>query len=547
MRSFFLFLYTAFASLAAGTAAFLVSFRWFPIAEMLRSICVGLPLLGFLLLLPPKAAAVAVALAALPLFGFAFASVAHIVLYGSDISSAAMHSVLETSAMESLEFIGEYVTLPNICIAAALCVAFALLLRRAFYAAKTLPRNRLTVFAALLLICVPAWFAWHKGDRLLRSYTPYVISKTFVNYRQDLEKVRALRDARKNLHFSDVTLLDGESAESRTYVFIIGESANRHHLALYGYRRPTTPELDALAREGMLVFRDVASASTHTIPSLRATLLFHGLDGDKDILEARSLIGLFNDAGFETYWLSNQTASADGLTGTAVIAGDARHAAFLNRAAHEGKSTSHDGVLLPALRETLRAPAQNKAIFLHLIGSHLSYGLRYPEEFSRFTDTADIPDAPWRSRDDKKYVNEYDNSLLYTDHIVGQVMRMVAQAPGRNFVIYFSDHGQEVYDTRPMRGQDARNPTRNMLDVPFVCMLSQGYLDANTAFARQLQEAADKPFSLANFAQSAAQLARIGFDGFSGRDSLFSPDYRPGKRKAPGGGDYDDLPVLENR
>lgn len=546
MRYFYLALYTAFISLASGAAAFLASFRWFPIAEMLRSALVGLPLLGLVLLLPPKAAAWVVILAALPLLAFAFVSVMHIALYGSDISPAAVRSTLETSPMEALEFLGEYVTLPNAAVALALCGVFAWLLFKAFNASKTIRRNRLTAGAALLLLCVPAWLAWSKGDRLLRSYTPYVIAGVLASHQEDLAKINALRDTRKNLHFSGVSLLDGDSEEPRTYVFVIGESAGRNHMSLYGYKRPTTPVMEALAASGMLVFTDAVSYSTHTIPSLRSTLLFHDLDGAENILKARSLIGLFNDAGFATYWLSNQTASSDGLTGTAVIAGDAMRTVFLNRASHEGKSTSRDDVMLPALEEALAYPAPRKAVFLHLIGSHLSYGLRYPRDFARFTKTDDIADAPWRKDRDKRYINEYDNSILFTDTVVGAIMRRVTEAPGRNLALYFSDHGQEVYDTRPMRGQDARNPTRYMLDIPFVCMVSDGYRTANPEFFLRMAEAVDRPFSLANFAQSAAELARIDFAGFTPERSLFSPGYKPGGRMLENGGVYDDLPPLES-
>lgn len=536
---------TAFVSLTGGTAAFGETFRWFPIAEMLRSILVGLPLLGLVLLLPPQIASVAIFLAAVPLVVFAFASVMHIALYGSDISAAAVRSTLETSPMEALEFLGEYVTLPNVCIAVLLCASFLFLFPLALRAATTIRRNRLTAAIALLLICVPVWFIWHKGARLMRSYTPYIIGKTLASHQEDLEKIRLMQQNRKNLHFSDVRIIDSDGDEPRTYVFIIGESANRHHMSLYGYHRPTTPSMGALAAGGeMLVFTDVASAATHTVPSLRATLLFPDNDPNKDILEARSLIGLFNDAGFETWWLSNQTASADGLTGTAVIAGDALHREFLNRASHEGKSTSYDSVLLPALEKILRTPVRNKAIFIHLLGSHLSYGLRYPGAFARFTDTADVLDRPWRKEENKRYINEYDNSIAYTDKIVGEIMRTVTTSPGRNLALYFSDHGQEVYDTRPIRGQDARNPTRHMLDVPFVCMVSAGYSAANGDFVRHMRQAVNKPFSLANFSQSAAELARIDFADRNPEKSLFSPVYKPGKRVLHNGGDYDALPQL---
>jgi heptose-I-phosphate ethanolaminephosphotransferase len=113
------------------------------------------------------------------------------------------------------------------------------------------------------------------------------------------------------------------------------------------------------------------------------------------------------------------------------------------------------------------------------------------------------------------------------------------------FVVYFSDHGQEVYDRLPIRGQDAKRPTRNMFDVPFIIWMSGGYLRVNPELAGRAAERVDIPFSLGWFADTAADLARVRFDGVTAGHSLFAPYYQPpARREIPYGGDYDTLPPL---
>jgi arylsulfatase A-like enzyme len=65
--------------------------------------------------------------------------------------------------------------------------------------------------------------------------------------------------------------------EGPSVVLLVLDSVRRDHLGLYGYARPTSPNLDALAREAR-VYESAWSASSWTVPSVRR--LLHGsVDG----------------------------------------------------------------------------------------------------------------------------------------------------------------------------------------------------------------------------------------------------------------------------
>lgn len=538
-------LFVCLSSLICGSVNFAVSIRWFAIAEMLRSLAADIMLLAPVLLLPARFGVLLMRLLFLPLMGATLGSVLHLLVYRAQLAPYAIQSAFETSPSESREFFSEFLTLPNVVVFTAVIVLFFLTLRKATRSLPKVPRSK-----ALLAVCLIAFVAVvgvsvKKGKRFLHSNIIFMGVHTLANYTNDLRLVKDLHSRRENQHFPGIELLDGDADEERLYVFIIGESGNRHHQSLYGYHRETNPELEALGPD-LLVFRDVVSADTHTIPALRKTLLFHDLDADTNILARRSLIALLRNAGFETFWLSNQTPNADGLTGTAVLAGDASNTRFFNRAKNEGSGVSYDGVLVDALEDVLLDPSPKKAVFLHLLGSHLSYALRYPSDFKKFTETGDIPDAPWRSESNKEYVNTYDNSILYTNHIIRSVIDRVAQENKRSMVIYFSDHGQEVYDSLPIRGQATRTPTRYMVDVPFLCWFSEQYRQANEEFVRGIAGKLDAPYTLEMFAHTGADAARIRFEGLDRKRSLFAPEFTPIVRRLPDGKKYDDLPPVGN-
>ena len=100
-------------------------------------------------------------------------------------------------------------------------------------------------------------------------------------------------------------------------------------------------------RDELVIFDDVISPDTHTIPSLRKVLLFPELRQGDSILSSPSVLTLLNSAGFTTYWISNQAVNVEGATGVRLFAEDAKHVSFLNMARDEGRSVSYDAVVLP--------------------------------------------------------------------------------------------------------------------------------------------------------------------------------------------------------
>lgn len=534
-------LFFASFSLLTGLISFGVTLRWFPISDMLRALLLDSLLTLPVMFLPGMLAMGVLVLSFVPFFTATLSNVVHILLYHAPISTFAIQSIFETTSNEAREFATDFFSIPNALILMVVFVIPLFLLVKAVRARKRFSRPSLQWCVLALILCTPiAYSAVRKGPRLLASHGVYQFCTTLCRYTDEIRAVDTVRSERQNLSLAPVAFLDGDPAMPRTYVFIVGESANRNHLSLYGYKRNTTPKLEAM-RDELVVFEDVISPDTHTIPSLRKVLLFSELQKGDTILTSPSVLTLLNSAGFTTYWISNQAVNVEGATGVRLFAEDAKQVSFLNMARDEGRSVSYDSVLLPELEKILGSSVERKAIFIHLMGSHLTYALRYPPEFGVFSSTDDIPTKPWRTESEKQYVNTYDNSIRYTDHIVSSVINAVKRKGGDAFVVYFSDHGQEVYDTRPVRGQIANDPSKHMLDIPFLCWFSPEYQRRNAEFMQRVKGAIHKPWMTSGFADAAAELARLSFGGGKPEKAPFSASYEPWVRYAPNGSGYDSL------
>lgn len=479
----------------------------------------------------------------------------HILVYRSTLSSFAIHSIIETTAGESVEFLTANTSIFKAVLvvsAGALPLIFMLWAVRALRKgrkADASPKNRLGAAVFVLLCSITgAVLAMQDGRDIANVHGLRNFYTAVLEYHKNLISLVQYRDEAAQHDFAGLRLLDAGRAEPkpRTYIFIIGESANRQHMSLYGYARETTPWLSAM-RDELLVFENVISGATHTIPSLRKILLFPEKK-DTESGPFLSMINLFNAAGFKTFWLSNQIVRPEGLSGTSIIAGDCSRVCYVNMDLSEKQTVSVDGLLLPELDKALADPSYNKVIFLHLLGSHTRYALRYPADWQHFRDTTDIPQRSWYEDEDENFIlearetiNAYDNSIRYNDFVVTEVIRRMQVRDERSFVLYFSDHGQEVYETLPMRGQVQENPTKNMLTVPFIMWLSPSYKAANPYFANSLQNYTDRPFVLDQFVYSAAELARISFADMNNERNLFASEFKAAPHLAPNGALFESL------
>ena len=254
-----------------------------------------------------------------------------------------------------------------------------------------------------------------------------------------------------------------------TYVIVIGESANAQHFGCYGYGRATTEFTDRLGAE-MIRVAGVRSPFAQTIPSLEKVLTFADNDHADLVYAKGSIIDWFNDAGFKTYWFSNQYALDDTAL-TAMTSHATASKCFNFSGMKRFEKAGLDGDMLPEVRKLLANGDERKVVFLHLIGSHSAYVNRYPDEFHHFEGQAPGLDLP---PEKLQFLNAYDDSIRYTDWFVSEVVKELKALGGVSYMLYFSDHGEDIYDSTDARimghGPLANEP---MTSVPFQLWISE--------------------------------------------------------------------------
>ncbi|GAB1439259.1 phosphoethanolamine transferase CptA [Providencia sp.] len=468
-------------------------------------------------------------------------ALAYFVVYGHQISQSVMFVMFETNTNEAGEFLKQYFSFKVLgVILAYTLVAIFLWTRLKPVALPTSGRVGVSLLILIILFGVPYYNKGIKQDRPLANVASYVNSKLayaapwqFVSgyflYKNQLANMEELiRDNSKIPPLAN--FVDANGNTPRTFVLVIGESTSRDRMSLYGYKRPTTPELDELAKDypnNLAVFNDVVTSRPYTIEALQQILTF-ATQTEPELFNSRpSIMNMMKQAGFKTFWITNQQTMTERNTLLTAFSRQTDKQYYLNNDMAQS-SRIYDDVVFEPFKEALADPAEKKFIVVHLLGTHMRYEFRYPEDKAIFKGKDSI--VPDNLEDDQvKDYNAYDNAQHYNDYIVSSLIKDFDSSKENGFLIFFSDHGEDVYDTPPheMLGRSEGKPSKIIYNVPFLVWQSPEWL-ATHQF--DLNDKTTRPFSNMDFIYAWSDLAGLNYTGFEPEKSLFNNAFKPQPR-----------------
>jgi glucan phosphoethanolaminetransferase (alkaline phosphatase superfamily) len=234
--------------------------------------------------------------------------------------------------------------------------------------------------------------------------------------------------------------------QPETVVLVLGESSRYDRWSLNGYARDTNPLLRQEAN--LVTLPDVITAVSATRLSVPVIISRKtAMQSLKDGFSEKSFITAYKEAGFKTFWLSNQISFGQFDTPVSVFAREADVIEFLNLGGFTNNS-NFDQVLFDPFKNALADRAPKKLIVVHSLGSHWNYSHRYPKQFDKWQPSLYGIDKPVYTDTKIKPLlnNSYDSSILYTDWFLAQLIERLKQSEQRSSMLYVSDHGQTLYD-----------------------------------------------------------------------------------------------------
>ena len=296
------------------------------------------------------------------------------------------------------------------------------------------------------------------------------------------------------------------------YVLVIGEASRAANWQLYGYNRGTNPELSQTS--GIVLFRNVLTQSNTTHKSVPMILSSIHTSQHEELYRRKGLPQLFNEAGFSTYFISNQSPQGAMIDN---LARDADSLVYL-------KHPRFDQQLLDTMKRVIAEDRTHDLLFiLHCYGSHFSYYQRYPREAAYFRPDGDV--AVERQHKHKLW-NSYDNSIRYTDEFLASMIDYLSSLDACSALLYSSDHGEDLLDDERDRFLHA-SPTTTcwQLHIASLAWFSDEYIREFPQHAAAAASHENAPATTHALFHTMADIAHIDGDYVDRTSSLASPEY----------------------
>lgn len=462
----------------------------------------------------------------------------YIAQYHHPTSAEIIATLVATNPRETREYLGHALVPLTLCLAAGMSLAL--------WAAWTCRKSRLRwrhdsriwVLAIVILAPIASFLVafagqpgslptrWFSGKALLLdlrseivSGYPFGIFPRFMQYHEEWDRMRANAATLEAFRFH--ARLTTPLHRRQIYVLVIGEASRRDHWQLFGYDRPDNPELTKTPN--LVPIPDMLSAWPESITAIPMIVTRKPATAPwRQPWKEASILRAMQEAGFDTWWISNQLAIGQFDSPVSMYAYEARHVVWLNHASWTAPG-SYDEDLLQPLRDVLHGSGGDLFIVLHMMGSHESYDYRYPPAFARFRPT--VVGSGQVAERDARARNSYDNSILYTDHVLAQIIATLRASGAVSALWYESDHG-ETLPTPTCAKEGHGLGTKPEYEIAALFWYSGAYATAFPQRVAAFKANADRRTMSADTFESLIDMASTDFPGHDESRSLFSPQWR---------------------
>ena len=295
-----------------------------------------------------------------------------------------------------------------------------------------------------------------------------------------------------------VSLTAAQPAPRRPNVVLVAlDQMQADRLHCYGNPRPTSPNLDRMAREGVRLLRfyssspwttpSYASMMTGQFPSRHGATLFQSLEAEGLRKDSVTLAELFRKAGYRTAAFVNNGNAGKFLTGRGFDDYDEGQRRAPNITERVAQAPEYTAPPTNARVMKWLDANQDKPFFLFLLyfEPHTPYDPppehdlfkndSYPEETNTGYDLVKGRLFRWANLGDPKAIDRvvqlYDGKIHFIDHHFGRVLdRLRASGLEKNTIVLLtSDHGELLFSHRSdYMTFDHRSLYDAVMHIPFL-------------------------------------------------------------------------------
>jgi len=279
-------------------------------------------------------------------------------------------------------------------------------------------------------------------------------------------------------------------------ILVIGERMRYKNWEINGYERANNPFLTN--ETNLISFNKHFSNGNSTIASIPFLLTDATPKNPMKPYEEKTIISLFKECGYKTYWISNQ--------GIFFLYNDNEPDSLNN---NSNDNTVDDVVINQANKIIDNKDSSPKFILINLLGGH--------GEIPKTFKTNHYKKISYLNSIQQEELDHYDNLILYHDFILSQLFNQIKRT-NKSAVLYFTaDHGTLLYDNDSSKnkfGYGSEQVYLGEVNIPMFVMYTDKYGTEHPYLIESLKKNKDKLTTNDNLFNTIANMASISYNHY---------------------------------
>ena len=453
--------------------------------------------------------------------------------FDSRFNPSILTIILQTSIQETIEFLKTFVfSFSVLALIVVTVVVYYLLFKLIFNSDRLvgyIRKIQLFIMSVIISFSFSLFFLPLPFPLGHNTLNELFVSVDFV--RNKHEEIEVMKEMLDRIEIYDTP----EKDHVPVIVLVIGESFNKYHSSLYGYGLPTSPYLEKERDKGQLiVYSNAKSPTNGTSFAMRYVFTLKTCDNNSS-LERQCILmpGVFKKSGYSVSYFDNQyTRSSGGALDYSCAY--FLNPQYINDSCFDYRNTEtcqYDGDFIDKYRDSL-SKSNNSLNIIHLTGQHFDAESRYPEGFGVFG-SKDIEKMrrPDLNDSERQKVAAYDNATRYNDYVLNKIIQLFNDRDA--VVIYFSDHGEQVYDGkqhyfgRTFGSVHDEETIKNVYQIPFMIWCSELFRTKHPEKYQALVDSKDDTICCDDIPYLLFDLADIDFNYSCNQRSFIHHSYQP--------------------
>lgn len=385
--------------------------------------------------------------------------------------------------------------------------------------------NIISMASSLLVVGAIALFFYQDYASMFRNHRElrYLINPTNYIYAITKSVTRQFEDKDKKLIPISQHVTHGNIAQDKKRrtigVVVVGETARAQEFHLNGYQRQTTPMLE---KHTIFNFSRASSCGTETAVSVPCMFSKFGRDdysNDKGH-GYETILDVLAAGGIDVVWRDNNSGCKGVCDRVTYQEMDNLN---LPKYCHHGEC--YDEALLQGLDKVINSTDKDMLIVLHQKGSHgPAYYLRAPEKFWQYKPVCKTSEL--QKCTNQELVNAYDNTILYTDYNLSQVIDYLKGLSDKDdtVMMYMSDHGESLGENNLyLHGTPYFMAPSQQTHIPMIMWMSESYEQDYHINTHCMEQLSQQPVSHDNLFHSLQGMLDVyAQDSYNKKLDLFS-------------------------